>query len=134
MSILFNAPLTAAFQPSLPILIPGEKVVLDFKLVIVSAGLVRVQWYPEFTSDNPGDPNAEWYRETAEEDLGNGDVRMPSSIRRFSTEGVDADLPSGTYFFDTQFKRSHKFCRIQLLGLGCTAKVLAVFGEIPIAP
>jgi hypothetical protein len=134
MPIIFNAPLTASFQPSLPILIPCEKVVLDFKLVIGGRSSVNVQWYPEFTSDNPASPLAEWYRETAEEDIGNGDVRMPWSIRRFSTQGGDAALPPGTYYLDTQFKRTHKFCRIKILGLGCVATVLAVFGEIPQAP
>ena len=134
MPVIFNGPLSGAFQPSLAILIPGEKVVLDFALVISTQAPLRVQWYPEFTSDNPADPNAVWYRETAEEDIGNGDVRMPPSIRRFSTQGGDNDLPAGTYHFDTQFRRSHKFCRIQILGLGCTATVLSVFGEIPVAP
>jgi hypothetical protein len=134
MPIIFDAPLTANFRPSLAILIPCEQVVLDFKLVINSRTPVQVQWYPEFTSDNPANLLAEWYRETAEEDISNGDVRMPPSIRRFSTNGGDADLPTGTYLFDTQFKRTHKFCRIQILGLGCMARVLAVFGEIPQAP
>ena len=134
MPVIFNAALTASFQPSRPIIIVAEKVVLDFKLVINSRSAVQVQWYPEFTMDNPASPTAEWYRETAEEDLGNADARMPPSIRRFSTQGADADLPTGTYYFDTQFKRTHGFVRIQILGFGCTAKVTAPFGEIPSAP
>jgi len=133
-SIILNTTLGASFQPSLPVLIPVEKVVLDFKITIPGRDSIRVQWYPEFSEDSPTDPNVEWYREVAEEDIGNGDVRMPIAIRRFSTEGADADLPPGTYFLSVQFKRSHKICRIQMAGAGAAVVVKTVFGDIPTAP
>lgn len=127
---IFNGPLTNAFQPSLPLLINDSVVVLDTTLVI-AGGPVRVEWYPEFTDDNPFDVNTRWYRELAEEDVGNGDVRMALTIRRFSTYGADADLPPGTYQLDAQFRRVHDFCRIQIRGLGATARVIAPFGSAP---
>jgi hypothetical protein len=133
-TLILNAPLTAVPQPSQPLLILATEVVLDFDLFIADRTPVRVLWYPEYTKDNPRDPNTIWFRELAEEDIGNGDIRMPYTQRRFSTQGADADLPAGHYFFDVQLKRTHAFARIQIWGLGCTAKVWAPFGEIPNAP
>jgi hypothetical protein len=130
---LFNSILGANFVASSPLLISGEKVVLDFQLN-VTAATAKVEWYPEFTSGNPFAPTTIWYRETAEEDIGNGDVRMPLSIRRFSNQGADTDLATGVYNLDAQFRRSHNFVRIQIRGTGAIASVLAPFGEIPTAP
>ena len=130
---LFNSMLGANFVPTLPLLIAGEKVVLDFQL-IVTAATAKIEWYPEFTSDNPFAVTTIWYRETAEEDIGNGDVRMPISIRRFSNQGADTNLATGTYYLDAQFRRSHNFTRIQIRGTGSVAVVIAPFGEIPSAP
>lgn len=129
-STIFNAPLTAAYQASLPIVVSDDIVILDFKIVI-PVGTVRVQWYLEFTSDNPFDTAASWYREVSEEDIGNGDVRMPLAVRRFSTYGADADLPAGTYRFDVQLRRVHDFCRIQILGNGATATVVTPVNDVP---
>ena len=130
--VLLNyTPLTANFQPTGSILIKGDVVVLDFDILVPGLGAARVSWYPEFTFENPLDASTLWYCETAEEDIGNGDVRMPPSIRRFSTNGADADLPTGTYHFDVQFKRIHAFCRVQIRGLGSTVRVRAPFGEQP---
>jgi hypothetical protein len=114
----------------LPIVILDDTIILDFAITI-PIGTVRVLWYLEFTCDNPFDLNAIWFREVAEEDIGNGDVRMPYAIRRFSTYGADADLPAGTYRFDVQLKRVHDFCRIQLSGNGASAKVSAPINETP---
>jgi hypothetical protein len=134
-AIILDQTLTAAFTPSKPILIAGEKVVLDFRLVIPGPGPLSVQWYPEFTEGNPFDPtNLEWFREVAEEDIGNGNVRMSLVIRRFTINGADTALPAGTHRIDCEFKRTHKFFRIQMLGLGCVARVIVPFGEIPSAP
>ena len=127
---IFDAALTAAFQSSQPVVVSNDIVILDFTIVI-AVGTVRVQWYLEFTSDNPFDPNAAWFREVSEEDIGNGDVRMPVAIRRFSTFGADADLGVGTHRFDVQLKRVHNFCRIKILGNGATAKVIAPVNALP---
>jgi len=133
-AIILNAPLTTSFQPSLPIVIAGERITFHFKLVVGGQTPVRVSWYLEFSEDNPILPTAEWYREVAEEDIGNGDVRMPISVRRFSMQGSDADLTPGTYFFSVQLHRAGKMCRIQMAGEGCSAVVRSVFGDIPTAP
>jgi hypothetical protein len=138
-ALLFNGLLTAAYQPSQPILVPAQKVVLDFLLTIPAGPGVNVQWYLEFTDGL--DPvsgqavamaNWVWYRETAEEDISNGDVRMPIVVRRFSTNGADAVLPAGTHQLDGQFSRTHAFARIQIRGNGATAQVSAPFGKIPV--
>lgn len=127
---IFNAALTAAYQASLPVSVSDEMIILDFQIVI-AVGTVRVLWYLEFTSGNPYDPSTVWYREVSEEDIGNGDVRMPAAIRRFSTPGADADLPAGTYGFDVQLKRVHNFCRVQIQGNGANAKILAPVNDVP---
>lgn len=127
---IFNAPLTANFQASDPLQVVDDTIILDFAIVI-AVGTVRVQWYLEFTSDNPFDPNTVWFREVAEEDIGNGDVRMPYAVRRFSTFNVDGDLPVGTHLLDVQISRVHDFCRIRIAGNGATAKVIAPVNEKP---
>jgi hypothetical protein len=129
-AVLFDAALTASFQASAPVTVSEDIAIFDFTITI-AVGTVRVQWYLEYTSDNPYSPTAIWYRETAEEDIGNGDVRMPSAIRRFSTFGADADLGVGTYYFDVQLKRVHDFCRIRIAGNGAYAKVVAPVNSKP---
>lgn len=125
----------AAFTASRPAQIFSERVVLDFTLVIAAAA-GRFEWYPEFTDGNPNAVTTPWFRETAEEDIGNGDVRMPLVIRRFSTNAGDAPLPIGTYYLDAQLVRSHAFYRVQcrLNGVAlatCVATIYAPFGKIP---
>jgi hypothetical protein len=132
--IILNSPLGIAFQPSRPILITCERVVLDFRIVIAGPAPVSVLWYPEYTVDNPYATATEWFREVAEEDIGNGDVRMPFTIRRFSTEGADAALPAGTHRFAVQLKRIHDIARIQMAGVGAQVLVYSVFGQVPPAP
>jgi len=130
---IFSGPLTNVFVPTQPFVIVADCAVLDFQLTI-PANTVQVQWYPEFTSGNPLAASTLWYRETAEEDLGNGDVRMPPSVRRFSTYGADADLPTGVYRFSVQLIKKHNFCRLQILGNTASAVISIPFGEIPSAP
>lgn len=142
LTILNNLPLTNVFQPSLPFTIIGDKIVLDFDLLAAdsAAKLARIEWYPEYChlDDNPNLPTARWFRELAEEDIGNGDVRMAVVVRRFSTNGADAPLPlSAThYMFDVQLVRTHGHCRIQIRSAvgaadACRATVYAPFGLAP---
>jgi hypothetical protein len=133
-ALIFDAPLSGVFQPSRPLIIKATELAFDFDLAVVAA-TAHILWYPEYATLNPFDTvNTIWYREITEELLGNGDVRMAPSQRRFSTQGVDGDLTTGVYHFDVQLKRVHAFVRLQLQGTGCTAKVWAPFGEIPSAP
>jgi len=140
---IFSGPLTNAFQASLPFSMSGENTVFDWSIVVANTvtppgTAASLEWYPEFTS---GDPNAAatlWYRETAEEDLGNGNVRMPKTVRRFTEEGSDVPLAEGTHRLDTQFVRRHNFGRLQLrTAVGsadtCSAAVLCVIGGAPLS-
>jgi hypothetical protein len=135
---LFSGPLTNAFQPSLPSMVRGDRLVLDFRLTVANTlsppGTAAViQWYPEFTWTDPNAASSLWFRETTEENLGAGDVRMSQSVRRFSANANQTNLPPGTYLQDVQFKREHAFFRIQLaVAAGgadtCSATVWDPFG------
>jgi hypothetical protein len=139
---ILNTLLQVAYQPSRAIMFPSEQVVLDFVITVADAAAPvpasRILWYPEFTFDNPNAPTARWFRELAEEDIGNGDVRMPKTVRRF-TELGGADLAAGAHLLSAQFKRTHDYYRIQIArdaaaGDLCRAQVFAVFGSIPTSP
>jgi hypothetical protein len=120
---IFKGLLSPAFQPSTPFLFAAERVTLDFAI----SGQ-PVEWYLEFTSDDPNDIATIWKREVAEEDVGGGVTHMPAVVRDFPD---DPDEPGN---FSVPMIRTHKFCRIQirdatgLLPPSIMAEVLAVFG------
>lgn len=136
--ILFNSPLTAAFQASQPGAVRAEHIVLDFTLSIANTvtppgTAASVEWYLEFTETDPNAAGTVWAREVAEEDIGTGDVRMAVVVRRFATTLAETGLPPGTYKLSTQFKRIHAFYRVQIrTAVGsadtCTAIVNDPFG------
>lgn len=133
--LLNNALLVAGYTPSQPVLISGRRVVLDFTLV--TPGGIAITWYPEYTDGIDANgvalPLASWLwsREVAEEDTGNGDVRMPLAVRRFTTFGADGLLAAGTYRLNVQLQRTHALYRVQIAGAGVTATVSTPFGKIP---
>lgn len=142
MILLNNALLTTTFQASAPFGLVGDHVVLDSIIVVANTGAqppgtpAQVEWYPEFTFDDPNSTTARWFRETAEEDLGNGDVRMPKTVRRWSENGDDLPLATGTHNLDAQFSRKHNYCRIQIRvsaapvsADACRASLFAVIGS-----
>jgi hypothetical protein len=141
--ILNNALLTNAFQASQPFSIVGDNIVLDFTIVVANVAApgtpAQVEWYPEYTSADPNAVGTGWFRETSEEDIGNGDVRMNLVVRRFATNGADAPLPdAATYRLDTQFSRKHNYCRIQIRVTAasadaCRASILSVLGLAPLS-
>lgn len=142
MVTIFNAALTNAFQASDPFIMTGEAIVLDTLLTVANIAVpgtaARIEWYFEFGSDDPNATTTSWYREVAEEDIGNGDVRMSTVVRRFAINAADAPLPEGTYRFDTQFNRRHNFCRVQIRVLAggadnCRAMILSVLGSAPLS-
>ncbi len=136
---LFDGPLTNAFQATPPTEVKGRRIVLDFLLTIANTVTppltgASIEWYPEFTWTDPNAAGTQWYRETAEEDIGNGDVRMPASVRRFSVQGADGVLPEGIHARDVQLEREHAFVRLQIrVAPGgadtCRATVWAPFGS-----
>ena len=133
---LFNALLTANFAPGAPLLISSKEVVLAFQLNIPFGG-VRVEWYPEYTDGTDpvtgqALPMASWVwtRETSEEDLGNGVVRMNEVIRYFSPNAADAVLPIGVYGENVQLRRAGAIMRLRMRGNGATAVVSSLYGKI----
>ncbi len=126
-----GALLTVAFQATQPLIIDDKELSLNFDFT-VPAGDPRVEFYPEYTDDNPFLAPARWRREVSEELIGNGDVRMSLVIRRFATNGADANLPAGAYNLNVQLRRAGQFVRLQLRGDGVTMTVSAPFGAIPI--
>jgi len=126
-----GALLTAAFQPTQPLILADKELSLNFDFT-VPAGVPRVEFYPEYTDDNPFLPTARWRQEVSEELVGNGDVRMSLVIRRFATYGADANLPAAAYNLNVQLRRAGQFVRLQLRGDGTIMTVSAPFGEIPI--
>ena len=135
MSVTLLPPtlLGANFIPTLPLLITSKEVVLDFLLDVPAGPGVKVEWYPTYTDGNPFALPPVWNRETSEEDIGNGDVRMNEVIRRFSPFNADAVLPAGVHRLNVQLRRTHGFVQLQIRGAGVTASVTAPFGKIPSA-
>ena len=116
--VIFNGALTTTFQPTIPSQVKGEKIALDFVVTVANtltpAGThAEVQWYPEFTDLDPNAAASQWYRESSEENQGNGNILMVQTIRQFAEYG-SVDLSEGTFTFDTQFRRVHAFFRLQV--------------------
>jgi len=136
--VIFNAPLTNAFQASSPSAVRGDTVVVDFALTVANTisppgTAASIEWYFEFVDSDPNAAGAPWAREVAEEDLGQGDVRMSAVVRRFAANAAAANLAPGTYRYSTQFKRVHAFYHLQIrVAAGgadtCSAVVRDPFG------
>jgi hypothetical protein len=144
MSILiFSGPLTNTFQPTQGFLLAGENIVLDVTALIASvppaATPGRIEFYFEYTTQDPNGVGTRWFREVSEEDIGNGDVRQSKVVRRFAEEGSDAPLAVSSHFLNLQFARKEGFARLQVRvapggANACTLAVSAVFGTIPQSP
>ena len=136
--LIFDAPLSSTFKPTKSVMLVGDKLTLDFELVVLAPGLAQVEWYLEFTSNNPFNNAAKWAREVAEEDMPGGIVNMPFVVRTFYVNGSPLVLlPTGTSRISAQFERSHNFGRaqIRLAGGGkTTAKIYSVFGMPHVPP
>jgi hypothetical protein len=125
-SVVFDGPLNGVFQPVLPLLMHGERIVYDFEFVTAAAA--NPEWYLEFTSENPNLPATRWKRETAEEDIGMGVTHMPNVVRDFP-----APVVSGMGM-SNHFVRAHHFVRIQVrTAAGSVGRVIisAPFGTVP---
>jgi hypothetical protein len=141
---IFNGALTNTYQPTNPVDMAGEHIVLDWALTIANlltpAGTAAtVQFYFEYASTDPNAATTVWYRETTEEDIGNGDVRMNKAVRRFSEQGADLPLAEGSHQVDMQFNRKHNYFRLQVrTAVGsadnCRAQIWSVLGRQPISP
>lgn len=123
MPTLFNGALTASFVAGPPMLLSDGALSIDFELT-TSSGPTTVLWYPEFARDNPLVAATKWYRELAEEDVGNGVVNMPKAIRDFQENG-GAGLADGTHYVSAQLIRRHLFVRLQMRVSTGVASVVA---------
>lgn len=111
---LFNSVLGATFAPSRAFMIQGERATLDFLVEVTGETLAKIEWYFEFTSEDPNDPDAIWYRELAEQNTaGSGTTNMPKVVRVFQ-ERDGTLLAAGEHALDAQCTRAHNFTRIQI--------------------
>lgn len=123
MALIYeNEILTAADVASKTVMLPGERLTLDFTLVVdAAAAPAQVNWFIEYSRDNPlaVAPLPVYFREVAEEDVGSGVVNMVRVLRTFRLNG-GALLPEGTHRFTLMFIRHHKIIRLQasLVGAG----------------
>ena len=125
--ILFNGKVSSGFTPSKAIFVSAKRVVLRF-LVTVSGAPTPVQFYMEFS----GNPSGQWFRETAEEDQGDGVVEMPAVVRTLTPSG-GGNLPVGVTAVSMQFVRDEQFVRMQLACAGnATVKLTTPYGGRPV--
>lgn len=127
-----NQPLTTSFVASKPFSIVGNKIVLDWVLV-VTTGTTVVKWYFEFCGPRQGadDPNAAgtvWYREVDEVDAGAGVVGMTEVVRTLNSVGATG-LAVGTHNLHMEFERIAAFGRIQIELIEGAGTVLATVDE-----
>ena len=133
MSIqIFNGNLGVNFAPTRAFLLASEKITVDF-LVTVTVGPAVIEWYLEYGSMNPNDPAAEWLREVAEEDVGNGVVYMPKVVRRLTdNDNALHQLAQGTHYLSAQMMRAHQLCRLQVRMAAAPVATAAMRVTIPI--
>ncbi len=135
MLTLFDAVPGSGFAPTQPFQVSADRVILNWTAVVtVAAG---IQWYLEFTDENPIDPNTVWNREVAEEDVGSGVTHMPLVVRDFQNFSNGLGLPVGTTGISTNFVRQANFIRAQIKlasGTVTRLKVTVPFGSSPAVP
>lgn len=110
--VLFDGIVTSGFVPSKSFAITARRVTLRWEIT-VSGAPASLSWYLEFG----GDPTGAWFAETAEEDQGNGAVKMPAVVRQMTPEG-GGNLPVGTTRLSTQFVREEQLARVQFSSSG----------------
>jgi hypothetical protein len=135
---LFNSPLTTTFQATSPLMVLGETVSCNFTVTVANTGtalLGRIEFYAEYTDLDPLDVSSRWWQELSETNAGSGDVVMAKTIRRF-TENGGANLAVASHHMNVVLLKKAQFMRFQIrqataLADACTARIDAVFGEIP---
>ncbi len=133
--IFNNQVLTTSFVASKVFILGAEHVTLDFEAVITTGSTI-VEYFIEYTVENPLDAAVRFFREVAEENAGNGVVAMPIVIRSLKLNGAANNLLTvGTHRTSHQFIRHHKMVRIQarLLAGGGAARLTVdePFATIP---
>jgi hypothetical protein len=110
--VLLNSGLSANFSPTGAVMIVGNRLLLDFELEVTGATLAQVEWYQEFTGDDPASASAEWYREVASKTV-DGAVTMSELVRTFKTS-AGANLGAGTHRLSLGFERLQRIARLQI--------------------
>lgn len=125
---LFKKLLTTSYVASSPIAIDSDDLTLFFDLTL-SGGPTTVDFYLEYTDDDPTDSATTWRQEVDEVDVA-GAVTHNIVTRTFGA------LADGTYNLALQFTRRAPYARLQIKGSvgGGLAIVTAPFGSKPQAP
>ena len=101
--------------------------------LVTTGGPTTVNYYLEFTDENPNDSASAWFREVDEADNGTGTVKMSKVVRTFAENG-GASLADGTHQLSCQFVRQAQFVRLQV-SVSAGAAVVTIdapFGSIPV--
>lgn len=123
--VIVNRTLTGSFVPSTYVLLPSDKLTLNFHLD-TSGGPSTVNWYPEYSDDL-----LTWSREVAEEDAAGGVVLMPKTIRTFA-DNAGTQLADGAHDLNVQLVRQGKFARLQMrVSAGAATAVVTADGTSP---
>lgn len=121
--VLFNGKVPSSYTPSKATFVSGRRVVLRFLITVIGSP-TPVTCYLEFA----GNPKQQFFRETAEEDQGNGAVKMPAVVRTLAAAG-GGSLPVGVTALNMQFLRDEQFVRVQLACAGnATVKLTTPYG------
>lgn len=134
VNVVFDGALTGGFVATKPLLMTADTIVYD--MIATVSVLAKIEFFLEFTSDNPLDPLAFWSREVSEDDAGNGVVHMPMVVRDLQVNG-GTGLPIGVSKVTLQFVRKHRCVRMQVraaVGTVTELQVLAPFGLVCNAP
>jgi hypothetical protein len=127
---LFNAPLTAAYRPTQPLLVSCDRAVFDLLLTVGVPGAITC--YVETVDGNPFSPSTVWSREVIEDTSpGNGNINMIKVVRSVLENG-GGNLGVGTHKVGLAFLRSCQLARLQLAATGTVSVIVtAPFGTIP---
>ena len=110
---IFKGSLTSGFQASDPVTLKSQALTLLWDISATDADVTDVDFYLEYTDENPLDANTIWYPEVDEQDTGDGEVTMSLVLRTFQLNG-GASLPLGSYRASTLFTRKAQFARVQV--------------------
>lgn len=126
---LFKKALTTGYVMSQPLAIDSDDLTLFFTMVL-SGGPTTVDFFLEYTDENPNDSASTWYQEVDEVDNGTGGVTHNIVTRTFGA------LADGSYNLALQFTRRAQYARIQIKAdvAGGLATIIAPFGSRTASP
>lgn len=121
--VLFNGVVPSSFAPTKYTAIVARRIVVRLTITVRTSP-TTLRCYLEYGGDG-----THWFRELAEEDGGDGAVKMPAVVRTITGPDGD-DLPVGTTTVDLQFLRDEQLFRLQLACAGsASVKVTTPYGD-----